>query len=377
MGVSKVVEISGRLVGDGQSIFVVAEVGSNHNQDLSLSRRLIEVAAAAKSDAVKFQLFRAEDLYPANCGVVDTAMGPVDFYGMLKRFALPPEWIPELKAYAEKLGLLFMCTPFDEEGVGYLASLNVPAFKIASSELNHFPLLRTAAQYRKPLICSTGLSILCDIEEALQIIRNEWPNAAVVLLHCISAYPLPPEEANLGSIQTLERAFDIPTGFSDHTADREIAPCVAVASGACMIEKHFTMSHSLSGPDHAFALEPDELSSMIRVIREVEKIEPLERLKWVSRRFGSERVQAILGHGRKEIMPAERELYPNDKRSIRAIKDIPEREVLSHQNIRILRSERNLKPGIHPRYWGIVLGARTVKQIAAGDGLDWEHLLAR
>jgi N,N'-diacetyllegionaminate synthase len=373
----KTVSIGEREVGPDCPAFVVAEVGSNHNGDLSLARRLIDVAVKAGVDAVKFQLFRAEDLYPPNCGTVNSPIGPVDFYNLLTQLALPPEWIPELKTYAEERDVVFLCTPFDEAGITYLSSVNITGIKIASSELNHLPLLRAAARYQRPLICSTGLSYLWDIEEALQTIRQAWAHAAVILLHCVSAYPLPSEEANLGAVQTLEKVFDNPVGFSDHTTDPVSVPCIAVASGACMIEKHYTLSRLLAGPDHPFALEEDELRAMVRAIREVERVEPLERLKWVSKRFGREKVKAILGHGRKEIMPAERELYPNDKRSIRAIKDIPEREALSYQNIRILRSERNLKPGLHPRYWEIVLGSRAVRHMAAGEGVCWEHLLSR
>ena len=357
--------------------FVVAEVGSNHNGNLSLALQLIDIAVEAKVDAVKFQLFRAENLYPPNCGTVNSPSGLVDFYNVLSQLAVPSDWIPELKTYAEERNLIFLCTPFDEAGMTYLSSLNIAAIKIASPELNHLPLLRAAARHEKPLICSTGLSYLWDIEEALQTIRQTYAKPAVILLHCVSAYPLPPEQANLGAVQTLETVFDVPSGFSDHTTDPEGVPSIAVALGACVIEKHYTVSRSFTGPDHVFALEGDELRSMVRVIREVERVEPLERLEWVTRRFGREKVEAIIGHGRKEIMPAERELYPNDKRSIRVIKDIPEREALSEQNIRILRSERNLKPGLHPRYWEIVLGARAVRHMAAGEGVCWDYLLTK
>jgi len=371
------VKIGRKKVSIDEPAFLVAEVGSNHNRDLTLARRLIEMAFQSGVDAVKFQLFQAEWLYPKNCGMVETAEGPVDFYEVLHHCALPRDWIPELKHYAQELGLTFLCTPFCEEEVDVLASLNVEAFKVASPELNHLPLLRKVAQCRKPIICSTGLSILGDIEEAIQAIRQEWPEAAVILLHCVTAYPLPPQESNLGVIPILQKAFGLPVGFSDHTIDPQVVPAVAVASGACMIEKHFTLNHGFPGPDHSFSLEPEELKSMVRIIREVEKIDPQDRKSWIGRRFGTEKIACILGHGRKEIMPAEAALYPNDKRSIHAIQDIHPEEILTPENIRILRSERNLKPGLHPRYWKTVLGRRTVQPIKTGDGVCWEHLLAR
>jgi len=371
------VDIAGRKVGYGEPVFVIAEAGSNHNQDLRLAKRLIEAAAYAHVDAVKFQLFRADWLYPSNCGPVDTPMGVVDFYEVLRRFALPSEWVRELKAYAEERGLIFLCTPFDEIAVSLLASLSVPAFKIASPELNHLPLLRAVAHYQKPIICSTGLSTLCDIEEALQSIRAEWPAASVILLQCVAAYPLPIEQCNLNVVRTLQEAFGVPVGFSDHTTDNESVPAIAVAAGACTIEKHFTLDHTLPGPDHPFALEPDELRGMVRTIRELESIELEERIASISRRLGENRVKTILGHGRKEIMPAEQPLYPNDKRSIHAIKNIRSGETLSRENMRILRSERNLTPGLHPRHWTTVLGAVAMQDIPEGMGVKWEHLLTR
>lgn len=376
-GFSKTIRVGEREIGPGQPTFVVAEVGSNHNGDFLMAKRLIDVAANAKADAAKFQLFRAEYLYPPNCGPVNTPTGPVDFFELFNHSTLPPEWLPDLKTYTEDRNLIFLCTPFDEMGVNHLASLSVSAIKIASPELNHIPLLRAAANHRKPLFCSTGLSDLRDIEEALQTIRAEWTDAAVALLHCSSAYPLPPEEVNLGVIQTLHRAFGVPIGFSDHTADPEMIPAIAVGSGACILEKHFTLSRSLSGPDHAFALEEDGLARMIRLVRQVERIDPLERMAHLTKRFGRHKIEVVLGHGRKEITASEGECYPNDKRSIRVIREVKPGEILSYKNIRILRSERNLSPGIHPRYWEIVLGARAVRDIAAGEGLCWDHLLAR
>jgi sialic acid synthase SpsE len=374
---AELIEVAGRKVGNSEPVLVVAEIGSNHNHDLTLAKRLIDMAARAGVDAVKFQLFQPEWIYPSNCGVVETPMGPVDFYQVLEQSALPREWVGELKAYAEGMRLIFLCTPFDSDAVNFLGTLGVAAFKIASPELNHLPLLRVAARHQKPLICSTGLSTLSDIDEALQTIRDEWPAAAVVLLQCVSAYPLPPEQSNLRVIQTLEEAFGIPVGLSDHTTDDQAVPAVAVAAGASLIEKHCTLSRGLPGPDHPFSLEPDELTRMVEVVREIETIEPEKRMALVSRRLGRERVATILGHGRKEIMPSERQIYPNDKRSIRAIKNIHSGEVLSPENVRVLRSERNLEPGLHPRYWNIILGTVAVREIPQGTAVRWEHLLTR
>jgi N-acetylneuraminate synthase len=377
MSQARAVSFGERWVGPGNPTYIIGEVGSNHNADLGLARRLIEAAAEAGADAVKFQLFRADWLYPANCGVVGTPMGDVDFFEVLERYALPPEWADELADYAGRLGIQFLCTAFDEALLERVGALGVPALKVASPELNHLPMLRAAAGLRKPLICSTGLSTLGEIEEAMAAVRSVWAEAEVVLLQCVSAYPLPADQSNLGVIETLGRAFGVPVGLSDHTTDHGCVPMTAVAAGACLIEKHFTSSRSLEGPDHPFALEPHELTAMVRGIREVEAVRPEDRPAYLVERFGAVAVRDVLGHGRKEIMPAERPLYPNDKRSIHAIRDLRAGELLTPDNVRILRSERNLTPGLHPRHWEEILGARTVAQLRAGEGLQWSQLIDR
>lgn len=353
--------------------YVVAEIGSNHNHDLALAHELIAAAAEAGADAVKFQLFRAEHLYPPHAGTVETPMGHVDLHELFSAFALPSEWLTELRDAAVQIGVDFLCAPFDEETLGQLADLALPAIKIASPELNHLPLLRRAADLHWPMICSTGLSTLADVQEAVDVIRSAWPEPELVLLQCVSAYPLAAEQANLGVIDTLSRAFGFPAGLSDHTTEAERTPAVAVAYGAVLIEKHFTLDRTLAGPDHSFALEPADFAKMIAAIRTVEAIAPGERLAWVRQAYDG--VQEILGTGQKTIQAAEQDLYPNDKRSIHAIVDVPAGEALSDRNVRILRSERNLRPGLHPRYWEVVLGALTVSELRAGEGVSWEHLI--
>jgi sialic acid synthase SpsE len=372
-----VITLGTRRIGPGERTFLIAEIGSNHNRDPEMARQLIEAAAEAGWDAVKFQLFKAEWLYPSNCGVVATPVGPVDFFATLRDAELSPDWIPELQRSASSCGLTFLCTPFDEAAVQALDARDVPALKIASPELNHLPLLRAAARTRRPLLCSTGISTLADIEEALQTIRAVEPAAQIALLQCVTAYPTPEDQSNLAVIETLRRAFGVSVGYSDHTMDPDVVPAVAVAAGACLIEKHVTLRRDLKGPDHAFAIEPAEMRRLARAVRELDEIAPGERLPTVARRAGEARVRAILGHGRKEIMPCEAELYPCDKRSIHALRDLAAGTILDDGAIRIVRSERNLTPGLHPRHWDEVLGARLNRAVARGQGLRWEHLLQR
>ena len=369
------VAIGDHLVGDGEPVFVVAEIGSNHNGELEIARELVRNAAASGADAVKFQLFRADSLYPPNCGVVDTPMGAVDLFETFREFALPEEWLEELSATAKREGLVFLCTAFDEETLAAVVALDPPALKVASPELNHLPLLRSAARLRRPLVCSTGLCTLLDIDEAVITVREEWADAEIVLLQCVSAYPLPPEQSNLAVIETLRRAFGFPVGVSDHTVEPERTPAIAVAAGACLIEKHITLDRSLRGPDHAFAIEPDELGRLVSVVHRLDQLDAGERMSWVRREYGDQTVERIFGNGRKEIQPAEMPLYPCDKRSIHAVRDIGSGETLPRDNVRILRSERNLSPGLHPRNWEAVCGGVATQRISIGEGITWEHLL--
>jgi sialic acid synthase SpsE len=361
----------------GGRAYLIAEVGSNHDRDPAVARALIDATAEAGWDAVKFQLFRAAWLYPSNCGVVDTPEGRVDFYEVLGRAELPPEWLPDLRAHAERAGVDFLCTPFDEAAVAQLDGIGVAAFKIASPELNHLPLLRAAARAGRPLLCSTGLCTLADVEEALSTIRAARPAAEVALFHCTTAYPTPPGEANLGAIDTLHRAFGVPVGLSDHTLDPELAPAVSVAVGGCLIEKHVTLGRTRPGPDHSFAIEPPEMRRLAGAVRALDALPVERRLDEARRRFGAAPVDAAVGHGRKEIMPCEAPLYPCDKRSIHAIADAPAGAPLSPANVRILRSERNLTPGLHPRHWEEILGARLTRPLRLGEGLTWSHLVTR
>ncbi len=366
------VKIGNKLVGINKPVFIIAEAGSNHNGKLEQARRLIDIAADAGVDAVKFQLFKADKIYPENCGVVRTPMGDIDFFKVLKEIELPLTWLKELKKYAEKKGLIFLCSCFDEESADILEDIGMSAYKLGAPELNHIPLLEHVAKKHKPVILSTGLCNLGEIEEAINTC-NHSGNKRVILLHCVSAYPTPLKDCNLNIIRALNLAFNIPVGFSDHTLDSVLAPVIAVTAGANIIEKHFTLSKKLKGPDHSFALEPNELDKMVKAIRKTERID--DKFDYVNKLFGLKKVKLILGSYRKVVVPSEREIYPNDKRSIHIIQDIKKGDILNETNVRILRSERNLSPGIHPRYYSTVLGKKINRDIPYGSGLKWADLL--
>jgi N,N'-diacetyllegionaminate synthase len=344
------VNISGRWIGDGHPCFIVAEAGANHNRDMDMARRLIEMAAEAEVDAVKFQTYSAETLYsrktPRFTYLKDVANK--DTWQLIKDIELPREWQPELAEYARQQGLLFLSTPFDFQAVDELEALRVPAFKIASFELVDLPLIRHAAAKGKPMILSTGMADYGDILDALRTCQ-EMGNSQVVLLQCTSLYPTPARLANLRAIEEMRRAFAVPVGLSDHTPGCNVA-VAAVALGACLIEKHYTLDRTLPGPDHPFALEPDELQAMVQGIREVE---------------------SALGDGRK-LGPSleELEMHQKARRSIIAACDISKDTLITREMLTIKRPGF----GIAPKFLDIVVGRAARVDIEGDDIITWEMI---
>lgn len=365
------IKIADKQIGEGKPVFIIAEVGSNHDGKLEQSKKLIDVATWAGVDAVKFQLFQASKVYPPNCGKIPTPQGKINLYKFFKQAELPVKWLFPLKKYAESKGIIFIVTPFDEESADELEKNKIAVYKIASSESNHLPLLSYIAKNKKPMILSSGLSTLADIEEEVETIYQQG-NQQIIILQCVSSYPAPPEDYNLRVIETLKNAFQVPVGISDHSLDPILIPKLAVATGALVIEKHFTLSKKLLGPDHPYALEPDELKLMVKEIKKIEKWSQNKRDKFLN---SNPFYKKILGTGQKVITPSEREIYPGDKRSIFVIKDLKKDERLNKNNTAILRAERYLKPGLHPRYVDLVLGKKVIKSIKKYTGLQWEHLL--
>jgi sialic acid synthase SpsE len=357
---SDTVSIGGRAAGPGAPVVVVAEAGSNHDGKLSQARELVRAAADAGADAVKFQLFRKDGLYPAGEEPSDEHL-------------LRDAWLGELAEEARRQDILFLCSVFDDDTLAALEAHEPPAVKIASPESNHLPLLAHAARLGVPLLVSTGLCTLADVAEAV----DATAGAGIVLLQCVSSYPAPAEESNLAVLDLYRRAFGVPAGLSDHTADVERTPAIASAAGAVLIEKHITLDRSLPGPDHGYSLEPNELARLVRVLRKLDELELPERTAWVREEYGEADVRRILGSGRKEVQPSERDLYPHDKRSIHAVRDIAADEPLSPANVAILRSGERVEPGLHPRYWDVVCGAVAARAVKSREGVRWEDLIRR
>jgi sialic acid synthase SpsE len=344
------VRIGERWVGEGEPCFVIAEAGANHNRDLAMGRELIDVAADAGADAVKFQTYSAETLYSKKTPRFSYLEGVSDkeTWDLIKEIELPRQWQGELASHAARRGIRFLSSPFDVQAVDELAALAVPAYKIASFEIVDLSLIGYAAAKGRPMILSTGLASYEDVADAVAACAAVG-NRDVILLQCASLYPAPPSRMNLRAMATLRQAFAVPVGLSDHSLGIHVA-AAAVALGACVIEKHFTLDRSLPGPDHPFAVEPGELRDMIRHIREVE---------------------AALGDGLKlGPAPEEEEMHQKGRRSLIAARAIPRGTTIERSMIAVKRPGF----GIRPKFVDLVVGRVARIDIEEDTVLTWEML---
>lgn len=343
------VQIGNKLVGPQQPVFVIAEAGVNHNGDLKMARELIDVAVAAGADAVKFQTFQADHLAMPDAPKAEyqlqTTGADESQLEMLRRLELSADAHKELQTYCNERGIIFLSTPFDEQAVDLLHELGVPAIKISSGDLTNSPLLEYVALKEKPIILSTGMSELSELIEAVSVLNSAGCENPI-LLHCVSNYPAAASEVNLRAMQTMRSAFDLPVGFSDHTEGIDVA-LAAVALGACVIEKHFTLDRTLPGPDHRASLEPDELKQLVQSIR---------------------RIESALGSGRKVPTANEIETAKVARRSLVAARDIPAGATLRRDMVIMRRPGTGLSPAMLNN----LLGCKIERNVAAGTLLSTE-----
>jgi N-acetylneuraminate synthase len=343
--------IGTREIGPGQPCYVVAELSANHGQDFDQAVALVRAMHAAGADAVKVQTYTPDSL------TIDSRREPFvvgggtlwdgrTLYDLYREAAMPWEWQPRLLDVALELGMDFFSTPFDEAAVTFLEGLGVPAHKIASFELIDLPLLRQVAATGKPVIMSTGMATVEEIDEALATLRAAGAGP-VALLKCTSAYPAPVEEMHLRTIPDMARRFGVPVGLSDHTTGH-IAAVVAVALGACILEKHFTLSRAIPGPDAAFSMEPAEFRAMVDALRQAE---------------------AALGRINYDVAPREAASRIL-RRSLFIVRDVRAGERLTPANVRCIRPGH----GLHPRHLGDVLGGTASRDVPAGTPLEWSML---
>jgi N-acetylneuraminate synthase len=341
--------INNREIGPGKPAYIIAELSANHNQDYASAVALVHAAKKAGADAVKLQTYTPDtitidcdnDCFRIQKGTIWEGR---NLYQLYWEAYTPWEWQPELKKIANSIGLDLFSTPFDGSAVEFLEKMDVPAYKVASFELVDIPLIRTIARCHKSVIMSTGMATYDEIKDAVQAVRDEG-NDQLALLKCTSAYPASPEEMNLRTIPHMAEYFDVPVGLSDHTLGIAV-PVAAVALGACIIEKHFTLSRSTPGPDSAFSLEPQEFKAMVDAVRTTE---------------------SALGKVSYEVTEHEKtsRLF---RRSLFVVRDIARGEIFSEDNVRSIRPGH----GLPPKYQDLVIGKKAKKDIKRGTPLSWD-----
>lgn len=341
---NKEIKIENKMISKSSPVFIIAEAGVNHNGDMSIARELIDIACDAGVDAVKFQTFKASDLIlssveKAPYQKITTSMSE-NQYDMLKRLEISKEQNVALQDYCQKKRIIFLSTPFEEKSLKELADLNLPAFKIAATDLTNIKFLRQVANLGKPIILSAGMCYLEEIRIALETIQPI--NKNVIVLQCTANYPIQDEEANLSAIKTLEKEFDILVGYSDHSQNIGAAP-YAVALGAKVIEKHYTLDKSMEGPDHKASVTPKELVELVKEVRRVEK---------------------YLGNGIK--IPTYSEIFTRKslQKCLVALKPISKGELFSEENV---TAKRTNGVGISAIYYDILLSKKASREYDVDD----------
>ena len=331
------IKIAEKQIGKKYPVFVVAEAGINHNGNVKIAKNMISSAKDCGADAIKFQTFRAGDL----------ASKKSKFFKIFKKVEIDYTHLGELSDHAKKERIIFFSTPFSEEAVDVLADLHVPAFKIASGDITHIPLIKKVASKKKPIIISTGMSNFAEIDFAVKAIKSERNNK-IIIMHSVTSYPTPSSDANLRAINTLQCRYKYPIGYSDNGAGI-LVPIIAVSLGARIIEKHFTLSKKMNGPDHSFSADPNELSLLVKKIRETE---------------------IILGDGKKNPQPSELQNIQHARRSIIALVDIKKGDKLTYSNIAIKRPGI----GIMPLNFHKVIGSSAKRNIKIDQPIKWSDI---
>ena len=344
------IEICGRKIGNKLKPYIVAELSANHNGSLTAALETIKKAKECGADAIKIQTYNADDM-TIDCDeedfiIKDGLWDGYKLYELYKEASTPYEWHEHIFNYAKKIGITIFSTPFSEEGVDFLSKLNTPAFKVASFELCDLPLIKHIAKQNKPIIMSTGMSTKKEIVEAVDTART-YGNNEIVLLHCVSSYPAPIEEANVSQINELARFFKLPTGLSDHTLGTAVS-LAAVASGACLIEKHFILDRKINGPDSKFSINPKELRILCKD----------SELVWKS--IGKATFEKQKSEEKNEIF----------KRSIYFVNNLSKDHIITAKDIKRIRPGN----GLPPKFYNYLLGKKIIRSVKRGQPVTFDSI---
>jgi len=332
------IKISNKWIGDDSPVFILAEAGINHNGSIKIAKKMITEAKKSGADGIKFQTFKADDL----------AIPTSKFFKIFKKLELSDSNFEELSDYAKSNDIIFCSTPSSLGAVDLLSKLHVPTIKIASGDLTNIPLIKYAASKKKPMIISTGMANMTEVKNAIGAIESTG-NKKSIILHCVSAYPTPPNEVNLNVIHELKKQFHYPIGFSDNGPGIEV-PLTSIAVGAKILEKHFTLNRKMKGPDQLLSADPTQLKQIVTKTREIEE---------------------LLGDGKKRCQPSELENKINARRSITAARTIERGTKITKDMIVTKRPSL----GIEPVYWSKVIGKKTAKKIRIHKSIKWSDLL--
>lgn len=332
------IKIDEKEIGENFSTYFIAEGGLNHNGDIKIAKKLIQSAKDCGANAIKFQTFKTEEFLAESS----------EYFDLFKNVELTPKEFGELYEYAKSVGITFFSAPFDISSASALKELKIPCFKIASSDLTNIPLLDHISKFNTPMILSTGLATMNEVKDAIDICEKN-NNKQLIILHCVANYPTQPEEANLLAIQTLQRTFPYPIGYSDN-GENTLVDLVAVSLGSSVIEKHFTLDKKLDGPDHFFSINPSELKKLISQIRLIERIK---------------------GTGIKSPQKSELSNISAIRKSITAKSDFQPNQVLTLNDLSLKRPAL----GIEPKHINEIIGKKVKKYIKKDTSLTWDDLI--
>lgn len=376
-------KIGEREFGPGRTL-VIAEIGTGHGGSFAKAEELIAAAAEAGADCAKFQCVFAEEIIHPKTGAVPLPGGDIALYDRFRALEEGEDFYARLKAIVEARGLVFLCTPFGPRSAALLRRIGARAMKVASPELNHFPLIDELGSYGLPTILSSGVSTLGDIDRAIRRFEAAWRGAEggaategrpeLALLHCVTAYPAPASDYNLRVLAPLASIFGIPVGVSDHSLDPVLVPALSVAAGGCVVEKHVCLSRKDPGLDDPIALPPEDFSRMARAVRRAESARPGDTMAELASEYGRDAVEAALGDGVKRLAPSEEANYRRTNRSVHAMRDIKRGEAFAEADLALLRTEKILRPGLDPELLPAILGRRAARDVPSGEGVEWEDV---
>jgi sialic acid synthase SpsE len=342
----KIIQTEFSRIGEGEKCFVIAEIGSNHNGNYNLACELMAKAAEAGANAVKFQTFKASNHYSKKTPKI--AMYEQNIYDLIESLEIDRSWHEKLSEECKKLKIDFLDSPCDIEAVNLAVKVRMPLIKVASFDMVDLQLIRSIAKTKKAVMFSTGMANLSEIQAAINVCRSE-NNNQIIALQCTSLYPAPPHLSNLKAMEAMRRMFNVITGYSDHTLGDHIS-LAAVGMGANVIEKHYTLSRTLPGPDHAFGIEPNELKEMISKIRDIE---------------------TAMGNGEKNgPRKEESELFEKARRSIIARVPLKVGHVIREEDLVIKRPGT----GVHPSMWDLVIGRTVKKEMDSDESITWDKI---